>query len=464
MEDKGNSIAARATGRDDGKAHAAMTAEPPQPVPTGGILRNILGNLGWLIGGKGFGAVCSIIYLAILARSLGLRDFGHFSLIFGTGQALVAIAGFQIWQTVVRFGAAPLHAGDHQTFGRLSILCGVIDAVGALSGCIIAALIYYGFADALGINPDFVHLAFAFNCAMLWARTTAASGVLRVLDRFDIAAFVEAIVPLGRLLAALAIWAVGPSVGAFLAAWALIDLIAAAVYWVAAWRLAPEAFRRGNLGHVRATIRAHPGLLRFVGITYLSSTLDAVFKQGPLLAVGYFLSTSAAGLYRLADQLAQGLGKLAALLGRAIYSEIARAHVAISAHDFRRLVAQITAIATLGGTIISLVAIFGGRQLLHLVGGEAFTDGHAILVPLAIGSSLELTAIAYEPVLHSAGRAALSLVSRGCAIIAGALAAVALIEYGSPGIGWSVAIGYLSGFVFITSATWWILSKPRASD
>ena len=36
------------------------------------LLGRMLANTAWLLGGKGFGAVCSLIYLAILARSLGL--------------------------------------------------------------------------------------------------------------------------------------------------------------------------------------------------------------------------------------------------------------------------------------------------------------------------------------------------------------------------------------------------------
>jgi O-antigen/teichoic acid export membrane protein len=75
------------------------------PVPARNGLLNIVRNLAWILGGKTFGAICSLVYLAVLARSLGLRDFGHFSLLFGTAQALVAIAGFQTWQTLVRFGA-----------------------------------------------------------------------------------------------------------------------------------------------------------------------------------------------------------------------------------------------------------------------------------------------------------------------------------------------------------------------
>ena len=466
MNDVGNSNGGkRPAGRLVAKAGLPAGPEPhpggagPARSAYSGRLRNMLANMGWLAGGKGFGAVCSLVYLAILARSLGLRDFGHFSLIFSTGQALVALAGFQTWQTVVRFGAAPLHAGDHRAFGRLAILCGVIDAAGALSGCLIAGLIYYGLADRLGLNPVFVHMAFAFNCALLWARTTAANGVVRVLDRFDVAVYVEAVVPIGRLCAALAIWAIGPSVGAFLAAWALIDLAAGAAYWVAARRLAPAALRLENFGDFSATLRAYPGMIRFLGITYCASALDAVLKQGPLLAVGYFLSTSAAGLYRLADQLAQGLGKLAALLARAIYAEIARAHVAISAQHFRKLVARLSAIAALCGTIISLVAAIAGQQLLHAIGGEAFAAGHAILLPLAIGASLELAAIAYEPVLHSVGRAGWSLLSKAGAILAVLGAGAALIGYGSIGIAWSVALGSLTSFLLMTSITWWILCR-----
>jgi O-antigen/teichoic acid export membrane protein len=422
----------------------------------------MLANVGWLLGGKGFGAVCSLAYLAVLARSLGLEHFGHFALIFGSAQALVSIVGFQTWQTVVRFGAAPLHAGDHATFGRLAILCGVIDAAAALSGCLLAGLAYYGFGDDLGLNPSLVPTAFAFTCAMLWARTTTANGIVRVLGRFDVATYVEAIVPIGRLLAAVAIWISGPSLLAFLVAWALIDLAAGAAYWIAAKRLVPDALRLVHFGTFPSSIGDHPGIGRFLGITYLTSALDALLKQGPLLAVGYFLTTSAAGLYRLADQLAQGLGKCAALFARAIYAEIARARVAISHHEFRRLVGQVSAIATLGGTTITVVAALGGRELLHAIGGEDFAAGHAVLLPLAIAASIELAAVAYEPVLHAAGRAALPLVAKLCAILAVVGAGAILIDSGSTGVAWSVSIGYLVYFLIITPMTWLVLSRGQS--
>ena len=57
------------------------------PTPFGRALRNV----GWLLTGKGVGAVLSLVYLALATRSLGVAGFGQFSLVLGTGQAAAAL-------------------------------------------------------------------------------------------------------------------------------------------------------------------------------------------------------------------------------------------------------------------------------------------------------------------------------------------------------------------------------------
>ena len=311
-----------------------MPAKADRPKP-GSLLGRMLANTAWLLGGKGFGAVCSLVYLAILARSLGLKDFGHFSLIFASAQALIAFVGFETWRTVVRYGAAHVHAEDWGAFGRLAMLAGLLDLVGALLGIGIAWTVYFQLNEVLGLNPALRDGAFLFTCAMLFALVSAPTGIVRALDRFDVAVYVEAVVPLGRLIAATAIWLTGPSVVRFLFAWAAIDLIEALLYWAVARKLCPQAIRLRNLGRWREARQDNPGIGRFFLITCASAALDAVVKQGPLLAVGYLVSTRAAGLYRLAAQLGQGLGKLSTLLMRAAYTEINRARVAAEPAEFR---------------------------------------------------------------------------------------------------------------------------------
>ena len=424
-------------------------------------LRRLAKNLGWVLGGKGFAAICSLVYLAIMSRSLGIRDFGHFSLIFGTAQALVAMVSFQTWQTIVRFGVSRRVTGDWAGFGRLAWLGISIDVTAAALGCVVSAVIFFGFAETLGLNPEYVPMAFWFSCALLWGRMTTPQGVVRALDRFDLGSYVEAISPAGRLIAATLIALTQPSVLAFLVAWAAIDLLVAAIYIWTAWRLAPQSLSRSNFGHWRKTVQENPGIRAFFGVTYSSSTLDAIYKQGPLLAVGYLLGTSAAGLYRLADQLAQGIGKLSQLLTRAVFPEFALARAASSVRDFRRLVTKVTAMAAVAGISVTLVALLLGEEVLLLVGGDQYIAGAAILVPIAIGASFELAAVSYEPLLFSTGHAGYALVARTLAVLALAIGIAAFLGAGAVGVGWAVALGLAIFYAVMSGMVWLVLPREK---
>jgi O-antigen/teichoic acid export membrane protein len=423
-------------------------------------LGRIAANTAWLLGGKGVGGLLSLVYIAILTRSLGLKSFGHFSLIFGTSQALIAIAGFETWRIVVRYGAEHVHKKDWPAFGRLCLFAGLLDVAGAVAGTILAYIVFFRFNHLLHLNPRMVQTAFWFNVAAVWALVSAPTGIVRALDRFDVATYVESVVPAGRLIASVAILLAGPTLIRFLIAWATNDLIEAALYWIMARRLCPEAVRLAYLGGWRQTLRENTRITRFFWVTYAGATLDAALKQGPLLAVGYFTGTKAAGLFRLARQLAQSLGKLAGLLTRAVYAEIARARVASEAREFRRLAYRTSLLAGAAGVVVVLLALVFGGALMDLLGGDAFRGGGALLVPLAIAASFDLAAVAFEPVLHATGHPHYSLTARFLAVVAAAVALALWVNvYGAFGVAWAVALGGAVGYLALGGLTRYTLGR-----
>jgi O-antigen/teichoic acid export membrane protein len=439
-----------------------MENSTPVPPARDGM-GNILRNLGWLLGGKGFAAIASLAYLAILSRSLGVRDFGHFSLLFGTAQALVAIAGFETWQSIVRFGARYVVDEDWDGFGRLIWLCALIDIAGAVLGCLAAYAVFYGFNEILDLNPGYVDLGFWFCCALLWGRLSTPNGIVRVLDRFDVQTYVEAIVPAGRLLAALAILFTGPSVTRFVIAWAVIDLLAAAVFWMVAWRLAPRAVTGANLSHWRRSISENEGVLGFLGITYATASLGALTRQGPLLAVGYFIGTSAAGVYRLADQLAQSIGKFAQIITRAVFPEFVHSQIQLDAASFRKLFGQVTKLVGIGGVVVTLGALLFGGMLLGLVGGDDFAAGQPVLLALAIGASFELASVSFAPMFYATGHARYPLLVRAVVVVAITAGIVALSGSGKGlGIAVMVAAGMVLGYVLNGLLAWRTLREIAA--
>lgn len=416
-------------------------------------LRRILDNFGWLLGGKGFGAVSSLVYLAILSRSLGVKDFGHFALIFGLSQAFVSLAGFQTWQAIVKFGIPHLARGNRAAFARLSMLGALVDTAASVFGCLAVTVIILLFGEALELNPDYDEMGLAFICAMLLTRVSAPYGIIRALDRFELSVWVGAITPTGRLLAAIGIWLTGPSVGRFLLAWAIVELITAAAMWFTAWRLGKGFMRLGAVREVRATLAENEGIGGFLWVTYWNTSLQAVVQQGPLLAVGYLFGTSAAGIYRIADQLAKGLGKFALLISDAVYPEVNRQRHAPRAEDFRIVVRRVNLAVIPMAAVITGLAVAFGSDLLTLISGPGFEAGGLIIVPLVIAASLELASVVYEPVLHSVSKAHYLLYTR---IVGIALLVVAVLTMAqSPlAIGWLVAYVQVFEYLALSALVW----------
>lgn len=419
-------------------------------------LRLMLGNFGWLLGGKGFGAVSSLIYLGILSRSLGVKDFGHFALIFGLSQAFVMLAGFQTWQAIVKFGAPHLARGDHQAFARLSIFGGVVDFAASVAGSLLVAAIILTFSEALKLNPAYDKMALAFICAMLLTRVSAPYGIIRALNRFELSVWVGAITPTGRLLAAIAIWMTGPTVGRFLLAWALIELITSLAMWYTAWRLGAEWFRLQHIREWRKTLAENPAISGFLWVTYWNTSLQAVVQQGPLLAVGYLFGTSAAGIYRIADQLAKGLGKFALMISDAVYPEVNRQRHLAGAEQFRMVARRVTLAVLPTAAVLSGLTVVFGSDLLILISGPGFEAGGPILVPLVIAASLELAGVVYEPVLHSVSKAHYLLLARLGAI---ALLAISILATATSPleIGWLVAYVQVVEYLVLSWLVWRVL-------
>jgi O-antigen/teichoic acid export membrane protein len=307
-------------------------------------------------------------------------------------------------------------------------------------------------------------MAFWFCCGSLWALVSAPTGIVRALHRFDKAVYVEAVVPTGRLAAALLIWWTGPSVEKFLFAWAAIDILEAVLYWAMARHLCPQAVRLSNLGKWRQAFAENEGVGKFFLVTYAGATLEAMMKNGPLLTVGAFVSTRAAGLYRLASQISQSLSKLSTLLTRSVYAEVARARVSSEVREFRKLAWQTSGIAGIAGAVVVAIALVAGRHILELIAGPDFEQGAAILVPLTIAASFDLASVAFEPVLHATGRAGLSLFARLMAVGALAVGLYLFIPIGPSGAAWAVALAGATSYLAMGAMAWRTLQRLERDE
>ncbi len=392
----------------------------------GGPMRAIARNLGWMLASRGVLAVLSLVYLAIVTRTLGVNGFGRFALITGASQALATVVGFQTWQIIVRYGTQHLGTADRDPgqkdsdalrLARLFKACGLLDLASAVVGVILAAIIIRTWGEALGVRPVHARATMLFTLAQLLSIRSTPLGILRLRDRFSFAAAADSVTPVMRLVGAVVAAVFLPSVTGFLIAWGLAEVLTAAAYWAALARTGDLKllFVRG-IG-VRDVVVDHPGIVRFSLATNASSSLGLSSKQIPLLLVGGTVGTASAGAFRLALQLAQALTKVSQLLARAAFPEIVRAVAAGGLARVRQMIMRSFLMASVVAAFAFLIVVLFGHPVLTLMGGKEFGRAYPILLWLAAAGCVDLVTVGFEPLLLAANRIGATFIARLVGIV-----------------------------------------------
>lgn len=431
-------------------------------VARSGTLARVVENAVWLLGGKLVGAILSLIYLGMATRTLGPDAFGQFVLVLGTGQAVGAIVGFSTWQVVVRYGMAHIQADRPDALGRLLAFCLALDAGAAVAGCALATIGIVLLGPQLGWDARLSRDALLFCFAVLLSFRSTAVGILRLHDRFGVAAAADAVTPVVRLLGAVMVVMIHSSIVGFLMAWAAAEVLTAATHWIAAFNATRAGLKPTHWRGIAQVGRDNPGLWRFAIVTNMGATLRAFSGQISVLLVGLVAGPAAAGGYRLAFQLGRALAKLSDLLARSMFAEIARVHVVRTAREMRKLVRKSTRFSLIGGVVIIVLLVLIGKPALGLVAGEPYLAAYPLLLMLGTAAALDLGGTSFEPALMATGRASLALRLRLAAtILQVVLLAIFLPTYGVTGAAGATLAASLLGLILFGTIAWRVIYRQK---
>lgn len=425
----------------------------------------ILANTGWLLGGKGVGAVLSLAYLAIVTRTLGVADFGRFALVLSAANVIKTMVSFDSWQIVVRYGQPHLVAGHGDALNRVLRFCIFIDLASALAGGVVAGAIILLFGGLMDLSADTGWQAWLFCMVMMITIRSSPTGILRLFDRFDSAALAETMIPVGRMIGAAIALALAPGIGGFLMAWAGAELLCAFTYWFLALRVGSGRIGSWRAGRALDARRENPGIVGFLTATNLQTTLASVGQQVAVLIVGLFAGPAGAGLYRLANQLSQSLTKISSLLSRSIFVELTRTHGSHGADALRALFRRTNRLALIAGAVIITLILTIGRPLLGLIAGAEFLPAYPLLLLLGIAACIDLVGVSYRPLLMATDRASLSLriTFLATALLLGTQALL-LPVYGTIGAAVANVVAACAGFLMMGLASRRAVNGPATQE
>lgn len=395
-------------------------------------MKRVFANMGWLLGGRGFNAVLSLVYLAIAARTLGTDGFGHFALIIALGQAITGFSSFQTWQFIVRWGADPDRPGvDIERAREATGFAVALDFLSMAVGTLASAVLVLTAHLWLDVPPDLLWLTFWYCVISLVTIRTTPTGMLRLHSEYGKATGAEAVQPVIRASGAVLAWLFMPDVTGFILAFAASEVATAFALWVVAARVQPVSLTSISL---RAIPSRHRDAWKFVLSTNMSGSLAVAGKQVMILLVGTFGGAYLAGGFRIANQLGVALIALAQTISKAILPELVQSRD--GAVEMARRMANIAAMA---GVTAVVTAILFGREGLALIAGEEFTGFYWAMIILSIAGAVELVGASLESLLISAGKAHVAFLVRLFPTILALLMLEMAIDWkGAQGAGFAV--------------------------
>jgi O-antigen/teichoic acid export membrane protein len=410
-----------------------------------GVFRTVLRNAGYLISGKAAGALFSLLAFACAGRALTPGVFGILMIVHSYAHTAGGLAKFQTWQFIVREATPALHHGDvarardviRFSFG-LDIASGVIGMAGAI------ALLPW-LSSRFGIDRATLPLALIYCTLVPTMSAATATGVLRVLDRFDLIAGQQIVTPVLRAGGAVLSYVADFGFVGFVVTWYLSDLLGDLVLWYYAVR---ELKRREMLNALKpglfATAKRLPGAWAFVWTTNAAHSVYSAW--GPLsnLVVAGILGPVAAGLYKIASTLLDSAAKPADLLRRGYYPEIMR----LDPRERRPWLLGLRAglLAGLVGLLIVGLVLVGGKPLIGFVFGRRYLEAYDLLKLMAVSLVVAMAFFPLESLLYMAHRQTAALVAQLVAVMAYLVLLVVLTHgYGLDGAG----LAYLAGSIAI---------------
>ncbi len=377
------------------------------------LLRRLIGNASMLLGGKAVNAVFSVGYLALAARGLSLEAFGTLILIHTYTQAVGDITKFQSWQAVLTYGIPAWNdgrIGDLQRILRFSVR---LDVIGAAAGLGVALLGIPVAQYAFDWSPHTAELATYYVFSVIFFDIATTTGVLRLFNRFDLAAIQSSLGALIKFLGAAVAFYYGAGLEAYLVTWVIAAIIPCLVLIGMGVR---ELRRQGVFAPQPEQAVSSPApwtpdrtVWGFVWFANLNTTLQLVLTHFGTLIVGALLGAPSAGLYRVARQLTEALTAPVKLLTPTIYPELARLAARNAMAEMRRFMLRSALLAGVGASALAGILIVAGPWLLLIVAGPNFTPAYGVMVVLGIAAAIRLGSFPLEPMLISCGQAGAAL-------------------------------------------------------
>ncbi|WP_462137912.1 oligosaccharide flippase family protein [Candidatus Mycalebacterium sp.] len=350
--------------------------------------KRLLKNASWLFSSDIIGSVFAALEVIVLARFLGLEQFGLFSIVVSYVNIVNGIVDFNVREAVIRYVGKYREAKDSVKTLSFVKLFYLIDF---LSGAVafVAAVLLAGIANSLFIKSEnAIELVFIYSFSLFVSTVNVNSrSLLEVFQKFDSVALFEVAGVVLRVSLVIAALLSGFGIKGVFVAYVIGKFANFCFLQFFVNRtLRAEGLGRwfsAEVGMVKNEIK--DVMLFVLNSTFVGFASNVFSRNFPILVLGYFSGSEASGLYKTATVFLKIIGKLKTPASRALYPALVSLQERKSYEDFKRIISySVRFLAKLFVPVAGLFFIFADTILLIFFGAEYVPAATAMRIIIVV--------------------------------------------------------------------------------
>lgn len=371
------------------------------------IKKRLFRNASWLLGGKTASSIFSALQTVIVARILGVSDYGLLALIIAYVDILNNFFDFRVWETATKYIGTFWTNGEREKTCSMIKLSYMVDISSGILAFAIAVITANIASLYLIHSPQAYPLIWIYSLSLLIDTANSTSdAILRVFDRFKRIAFVSSFNQFFRLILVSIILYLGMGIKGVIFSYVVSSFLVFSIrLCVVSKTLKENGLKRwweSNLGLIKDQWK---GIAWFLGNTSLTGTLKMANDNFlGVLVLGYYSGKEGAAYYKIAKSFVKIMTRLIDPLYEAIYPELVKMFSIGALGDFKRLLK--TSIKSLSKIIIP-VAIFifvFSDYLIAIVFGEKYLPSSNTLRVVTLAVLISQLTFWTSPVLLTFGK------------------------------------------------------------
>lgn len=351
------------------------------------LIQRVVKNSGYLFSGIGVSAALSMVQSILVARLLGVTDFGILGTIIVFTSVVNKFASFRMSELVIKYVGQYIVEGDDIGAAAVFKSAAILETLTSFFAFGLIWLLAPLGAQYIAKDVSTTNWFILYGLIVLANfMAESSTGLLQIFDRYKIIAGItvgQSILTLslialvyisqGGLYEIVLAYMGGKIAGAIASAVAAVVL--ATQRWGRGWWQAP-------IGLLRDRTRE---LVRFAFSTNISATINLVNKDGELLWVSALTGPTGAGYYKLALSLANLIQLPVSPLPQATYPELSREVAGKNWGNMRYILRQGSFMAFAYSVAAGLFLIIFGKALIAFFYTPEFLPSYPALLILMVG-------------------------------------------------------------------------------